>query len=342
MAPEGSSQTPLISVVVPVYKVENSVGKCIESILGQTYKNVQLVLVDDGSPDKSGAICDAYAQQDDRVVVVHTPNGGVSSARNQGLDRAEGEYIAFVDSDDHVAPTFLQDAFGQMTQHSADLFISGLLMQTYEGDKLLSTEEIKGQDRTYTIKQLFDAFNVDYSFLLICGPWCKLFRGDIIRQYHLRFDTSMNLGEDMVFNFDYYRHIATVRFSSQTHYRYYRGNEESLFSRYNPRLYKLNVKIYDRMRALMHNRGCTQAAIKRFETLYARIQIACIYHEFQHCNKSSPQSRRETISLVTGEDRVRRVPLSDYRHPKDLLVVSLVKLRMRKALDILFTRHYCR
>ena len=92
MSMQRSVKEDLISIVVPVYKAELFVGKCIESILNQTYQNIELILVDDGSPDNSGAICDAYAREDSRVVVIHTKNGGVSSARNIGIDSAKGKY----------------------------------------------------------------------------------------------------------------------------------------------------------------------------------------------------------------------------------------------------------
>ena len=92
----------MISVIVPVYKVENYLGSCVESILNSTYKDIELILVDDGSPDGSGAICDQFAQQDDRVRVIHKANGGVSSARNEGLKAAKGDYVMFVDGDDRI------------------------------------------------------------------------------------------------------------------------------------------------------------------------------------------------------------------------------------------------
>lgn len=98
------NQEPLISVIVPVYWVENYLKKCVDSILTQTYTNLELILVDDGSPDQSGAICDAYAQKDKRVRVIHKENGGLSSARNAGLDAARGDFVAFVDSDDWIVP----------------------------------------------------------------------------------------------------------------------------------------------------------------------------------------------------------------------------------------------
>ena len=92
----------LLSVIVPVYNVEAYLVKCVESILNQTYPNLEVILVDDGSPDGSGAICDTFADKDSRVKVIHKPNGGLSSARNAGLEEASGEYITFVDSDDWI------------------------------------------------------------------------------------------------------------------------------------------------------------------------------------------------------------------------------------------------
>ena len=98
----------LISIIVPIYNVEKYVEKCIESIISQTYKNLEIILVDDGSPDNSGVICDEYAQKDSRIKVIHKENGGLSSARNVGLDIASGEYISFIDSDDYISPRFVE------------------------------------------------------------------------------------------------------------------------------------------------------------------------------------------------------------------------------------------
>lgn len=94
-----------ISIIVPIYKVENVLERCIDSLVGQTYKNIEIILVDDGSPDKCGEICDEYAKQDSRVVVIHKENGGLSSARNEGIKRTSGEYVMFVDSDDYIEST---------------------------------------------------------------------------------------------------------------------------------------------------------------------------------------------------------------------------------------------
>ena len=104
----------LISVIVPVYKVEPYLNKCIESIVNQTYKNLEIILVDDGSPDNCPAICDSWAEKDSRIKVIHKENGGLSDARNAGMVHATGEYIAFVDSDDYIDPEMYQSLYGVM------------------------------------------------------------------------------------------------------------------------------------------------------------------------------------------------------------------------------------
>lgn len=113
--------TPLISIIVPVYKVEKYVSKCIESLIHQTYKNIEIILVDDGSSDNSGIICDDFSKNDSRITVIHKENGGVSSARNKGLSEAKGEYVCFVDGDDYVLADYIADMLNVAIKTSADI-----------------------------------------------------------------------------------------------------------------------------------------------------------------------------------------------------------------------------
>lgn len=138
----------LISIIVPVYKVEPYLRKCIDSILGQTYKNLEIILVDDGSPDSCGAICDEYAASDTRVRVIHKENGGLSSARNAGLNVASGKFIGFVDSDDWCALDMYEYLYNAMQESSADIVICGHYEVTGENLKHIG---VKGEillDRT--------------------------------------------------------------------------------------------------------------------------------------------------------------------------------------------------
>lgn len=125
-----------ISVIIPVYNVEKYIRKCIESVCGQTYRNLEIILIDDGSPDKSGAICDEYAATDSRIKVIHTENGGVSRARNIGLDMATGKYIGFIDSDDYIKPGMYETLACRMEKEDADTAICGFISVNEEGEVL--------------------------------------------------------------------------------------------------------------------------------------------------------------------------------------------------------------
>lgn len=123
---------PEISIIVPVYKVEKYLTKCVDSILRQTFHDFELILVDDGSPDNCGKICDDYAKKDSRIIVIHKENGGLSSARNAGIDIAKGYYIGFVDSDDYIAEDMYETLYNNMVRESADMSMCGLF-DVYEG-----------------------------------------------------------------------------------------------------------------------------------------------------------------------------------------------------------------
>ncbi len=118
-------QTPIISVIVPVYKVEEFLPRCVDSLLRQTFRDIQIILVDDGSPDRCGAMCDAYREKDSRICVLHKENGGLSDARNAGLALATGEYVIFIDSDDFVEPDMLRALYDLMTEYGADISVCG-------------------------------------------------------------------------------------------------------------------------------------------------------------------------------------------------------------------------
>ena len=116
----------LISVIVPVYNVEKYLARCVDSVLAQTFRELEIILVDDGSTDRSGAICDDYEKKDDRIRVIHKPNGGLSDARNAGIDVAEGQFLCFVDSDDFIDPEMLETLYRLLIEHEADISVCGI------------------------------------------------------------------------------------------------------------------------------------------------------------------------------------------------------------------------
>lgn len=214
-------QQPLISIIVPVYKVEQYLHKTIGSVLAQTYTNWELLLIDDGSPDNSGAICDEYAEKDNRIKVFHKKNGGVSSARNVGLDNASGVWVAFLDSDDYIRPNTYADFVAAVAENSSlDHFIQG-----YTKGKIC----VRFPDGVFNITDTFRLTNETAG--CCCGYiWHRYFRRSLIG--NLRFDENMSFAEDGVFWFNYMSNIKTTAFLSSIGYDYYVTNGISLTSKY--------------------------------------------------------------------------------------------------------------
>ena len=172
---------PKISVIVAAYKVEEYLHKCVDSILAQTYKNLEVILVDDGSPDSSGAICDEYALKDDRVRVIHKVNGGQSTARNAALDVVQGDYIGFIDGDDWIEPTMYEVLLGEMLKESADIGQCGWFKVSPDGVKKCPyMEQFK---ESYTSDEGLEELIQSKGGHLNTSVCCKLFKKEVAQNY---------------------------------------------------------------------------------------------------------------------------------------------------------------
>lgn len=185
----------MISIVVPVYKSEKTLAGCLNSLLAQTYSDIEVICVIDGSPDSCGEICDGYAQKDARVKSIKRENGGVSSARNRGIEEAKGEYLMFVDSDDTVEPDYCEKMWKAHTETGADLVICGF-HHWYVGRDV---KKIPSNPGVYDTKAYAEDFLKLYQEGFLNMPWNKLFK----KSEAGCFDTSLSLGEDLLFNMNY-------------------------------------------------------------------------------------------------------------------------------------------
>lgn len=213
---------PKLSIIVPIYNVELYLRQCLDSILAQTYQDFELLLVDDGTPDNSGKICDEYSHEDNRIRALHKPNGGVSSARNFGLDQAIGEWVTFIDADDFISSTFIE-ALMKVAIECTDLDFVQAGCINWADDKILGInqqyEDFKGSDKGKLFR--------DFRGLV----FSKLFRLENINHgidaHPIRFDERMKIAEDMAFTLDYLLTVKTYAFISETGYYYRRDNETS-------------------------------------------------------------------------------------------------------------------
>lgn len=217
----------MITIIIPVYNASKYLDECLNSVSAQTFADWECILINDGSTDNSGAICDKWAATDCRFKVVHQANVGVSAARNKGIELAKGEYIAFIDSDDWVDNNYLgllQDAYNKSY---ADLCIVGLQQHSSNGKIIKYSPNTCD---TFRIEEDSNDILVDLvKQYLLFGPVSKLYSKYLLFKYNIRFDKTISYGEDLVFNFEYLERTRTIScvISSPYHYRVYVDNSLS-------------------------------------------------------------------------------------------------------------------
>ena len=168
--------TPLISIIVPVYKVEKYLSRCIETILNQTYTNFEAIFVDDGSPDNCGNICDSYAAKDSRIIVLHQRNQGQAAARNNAVKMSKGDYITFIDSDDYVEPDYLDYLFRLLQKYNADVSIGGFCY-LYEGN---IPQNQAREENTVVMNACEALIRMNYNKGIGATAWAKLYKRELI------------------------------------------------------------------------------------------------------------------------------------------------------------------
>lgn len=208
-----------ISIIIPVYNSEQWLSRCIESVINQTYKNLEIILVNDGSSDKSIDICKHYENIDDRIVFINKENGGTSTARNRGISISTGEYIQFVDSDDTLKTNACEKLIEYISKAETDLVICGL--NIYQNGNLLRTPHLKY--KKINIKQDFNNFK--YIYPIFASPCNKLYKRNLIYNY---FDESLSAGEDMKFNLNYIKNTKKIVTIEDCLYNVNLDNQNSL------------------------------------------------------------------------------------------------------------------
>ena len=209
----------MISIIVPVYKVEQYLPRCIESILAQTYEEFELLLIDDGSPDNCGRICDEYAEIDSRIQVIHQKNQGVSAARNVGVELAKGEWVCFIDSDDYIESNYTSLVL--MADDNTDVLFYGC--KFINGEDVVefkSSEEriIKGE--VNILAAIHNMTSVKPGWGRFGYPWIKFYKKNILDEYNIRFIENMRREEDTIFSLEYMQHVKQIQLLPNCVYNY--------------------------------------------------------------------------------------------------------------------------
>ena len=253
-----NNNMPLISIIVPIYNTAEFLRECVGSILNQTYRNLEIILVDDGSTDDSGQICDEYARADSRVVVIHKENQGVASTRNAGLHKAQGEYIMFVDSDDWIDCKMCSVLIEAVSKYKTQAAMCSY-MREYP-DKSLP-KEIVQQDKVFTGKDLQRK---------LCGPigdelkqpenmecfnslWGRVYPANLIKGLSIIDTRIVGTSEDLLFNLEAFAHIESIVYINKPMYHYRKSVEHSITAQYKPDMEKQWNNLYARIQNVIEN-----------------------------------------------------------------------------------------
>lgn len=245
----------LISVIIPVYNVEKYIRRCLDSICNQTYEMLDIILIDDGSKDSSGRICDEYKMKDERIQVIHKENAGLGMARNTGLEYAKGQYIAFVDSDDFVSEDYIMQMYSQLMKEEADTCYAGYY--EYYSDKYIVEKPIRYNDITFEDEDILDNVLLGMigtsprekvDFYLPMSVWHALYSKDIICNNKIYFPSEREyISEDIIFHVAYLQHAKKVTFTNKCIYFYRCNNNTSLTHNFKENEFERNVKLVDKI-----------------------------------------------------------------------------------------------
>lgn len=268
---------PLISIIVPIYKVEKYVEKCIETIINQTYKNLEIILVDDGSPDNCPQICDEYAKKDSRIIVIHQKNGGLSNARNSGLNIAKGEFIGFVDGDDYIANDMYETLYNAIIDNDAQMSICNFYIVNEKEEKMQNEIQtnIKEDVKVFNHQEAMKEMLIDKN---IRGyVWTKLFKRECFEL--LRFPEGRNY-EDIAVSIKCFEKTEKIVYINKQKY-YYVQRENSIDHIKSERNLRDAIEVsYERYKYVKNN----YPEIEEYN-VYAFIhRILCVYKDFKKIN----------------------------------------------------------
>ncbi|MTQ85258.1 glycosyltransferase [Streptococcus salivarius] len=307
------------SVIIPVYNVEKYINRCLKSILSQRYNDLEIILIDNGSTDRSGSICDIYANEYANISVYHIENHGVASARNFGLSKARGEFIYFVDSDDYLVGNLFAEFEDKLTP-DLDLFVFSYynsfeqeMTETKRTKKILP---YNGSYDKYDFSKIFkDLFLSDMLYTV----WNKIYRREFLLENNLSFE-QYELGEDVRFNLDVYREVNKICLSQDSYYVYVIGRKGSAMSGYNPKRLQYQLQELKMVDDLLSDWNLDSSDL--VNTVKARILMSNIYN----ITKQNLSVNRK-VKLV--KDTCERQEIEDFIKNDSSALNPLIKLLLK-------------
>lgn len=305
-----------VSIVVPVYNSEKYLEKCLDSIINQTYDDIEVILIDDGSSDRSLQICNSYAKNDERIIVNHQKNSGVSTARNNGIKLANGKYICFVDSDDIVHKDYIKKLVDNTNKNTL------AICQIEKFNENINFSSEKDSIINLSKKDFIDLCRM----FLLNTPCCKLYNLDIIRKNNISFDKRVSLGEDLLFNLDYLDYIEKIVIIEQKLYYYRVGNTGTLTSIYNPKIHETHFLLFDKYTEFFGKISMNNDDLIIYDSYRFNFILSIIDNEFSNKELSFWQNYHKVKKLLK-KDKMQSA-INKIRYPKTKIKFFLIKHKL--------------
>ena len=300
----------LISIIVPVYNVEKHIERCLNSILDQLYYNMEVILVDDGSTDNSGKICDEYSSVDSRFKVIHKENGGLVSSRNYGLEFALGDYIGFVDSDDWIEPSMYEKMYNNIKVNNSEICICNYIIDSSRHSKniklpfefdVLNKQEVMD----YILPSLISSEDLDNNKIQMHGSVCRmLISHDLIKKHNIRF--QLDLMEDKIFNIQLYLKCNRVSVD-KGYYYHYCIYPNTLSTKFREQRFELLKKIDSVIENTIKAEKLYDAYKSRLMVQYITFVIMSIVNELHPSNYRLRNQKIDTIRSICTDEKLLRV-----------------------------------
>lgn len=326
----------LVSIIVPVYNVEHYLTDCILSLLNQSYNNIEIILVDDGSSDSSGEICDQFEEKDARIKVIHKENAGLGYARNSGLDIAQGEYVTFIDSDDMADKNLVENLMRAAHDNRADTCIGGFKRITENGQ---ITFQERYQSKVYKGLEVYQKLfarmlgsDIDKRDAIRMSVWNVLYSMKIISENNIRFPSERVLiSEDIIWDSEYYRYSRCAVIIESTAYNY-RVTPGSLTQKYKPNKFEMICDLYNVLSKKIENNSDMKLRLQRQFFVNLR---DCIHQERRDISNNYKSVYKERMKLILNNDTVKQIineyPINQIQL-KPRVFLLLIKYRLSNVI----------
>ena len=318
-----------VSVVMPVYNAEKYLAKSIESLLSQSLKEIELILVNDGSKDNSLAICEEYAKKDSRITVINKKNEGACIARNTGIDIAKGKYIQLADADDYIDNNMLEEQYNLAEKTNAEVVMCGMKFDVHKKNGQVVISEAHYKDMVLNSQEEIKLIFMDlFDNLLFNYTHNKLYNREFLKKNNLKFIEWLPIDQDTNFNIDVFKVLNKLTISTKSYYHYVKTFEETIVTRYHANKFKVRTFRYDRLKELLENWGIyNDENKKKLASMYIHHVIECFeIYNHKKCDLNTKEKKQEIEKILNTKQVKECMNILDNTNSKyTRLVYKLMK-----------------